>query len=185
MAGNFLATVLDDFGIDKKSKAELGIDWEGPDESRKLVIGHLAGFLLRSELVSGWRGMQIVAYDDHKQLKALRMQRLANDIMFCIFNGQVKKVVIIQPPHGMHFGVTKESDGETEHYKIIVESGGAEDYREIPLPMRPSNRVAEIYQLAQKMDCLDKAAEFVLRMIKKPLKSTINITYQAQKPMTS
>jgi hypothetical protein len=184
MAGNFLTTVLDDLAIDKKSKAELGIELEDPAEGRKLVIGHLTGFLLRSELVSGWRGMEILAYDGHQQLSALRMQRLANDIMLCIFNGQATKVVVIQPPHGMHFGVTRESDGATEHFKKIVESGGSEDLKEIPLPMRPSHHVVAIYQLAQKMGCQDKVAEFVRRMIKKPVKSTIGITYQPQKPAT-
>ena len=185
MAGNFLTTVIDDFKIEKKSKTELGIDWEETGESRKLIIGHLTGFLLRSELVSGWRGMEIVAYDDRKQLKALRMQRIANDIMLCIYNGQVKKVVIIQPPHGMHFGVTKIFDGQTEHFKKNVKSGGAGDVKEIPLPMRPSHRVTEIYQLAQKMGCKDKVAEFVRQMIKKPVKSTIHLTYVPQKPITS
>ena len=112
------------------------------------------------------------------------MQRIANDIMFCIYNGQVKKVVIIQPPHGMHFGVTRESDGKTEHYKKIMRSGGTGESKKIPLPMRSSHRVTEIYQLAQKMDCKDKVAEFVRQMIKKPVKSTIRITYEPQKPNT-
>jgi hypothetical protein len=185
MAGNFLATALEELEVEEKSKADLGIDWEGDAEGRKPVIGHLTGFLLRSELVSGWRGMEIVAYDEKKQLKALRMQRLANDIMFCIFNGQVKKVVIIQPPHGMHFGVSKETVNETEHFKKIVEPGGSQSIKKIPLPMRPSHQVIEIYQLAQEMNCQDKAAEFVRRMIKKPVKATISITYQPQKPLTS
>ena len=72
----------------------------------------LTGYLLRSEVVAGWQGVEMRAYDSAKtQLAPLRIDRLAPDIMLCIFNGHVDTMTVKQPPEGMHFGLSPDPDG--------------------------------------------------------------------------
>ena len=68
------------------------------------------GFLLRSPVVRGWQGLEMEAWYWKKGEKEavpappLRIDRLAPDIMLCIFNGPLAKIEIRQPPEGMYFG---------------------------------------------------------------------------------
>lgn len=68
-----------------------------------------SGFLLRSEIVSGWRGLAVSAFDNPrgrdagKPLATLRLERLARDILFGLFEGHLRSVEILQPPEGLHF----------------------------------------------------------------------------------
>lgn len=64
------------------------------------------GFLLRSDLVSGWRGLEITAFDaDGKLLPALRFERIDSDIFLGIFDGNIAEITIKQPYEGLHFGI--------------------------------------------------------------------------------
>lgn len=93
-------------------KREEGLNWP------------LTGFLLRSAVVEGWRGLEIMAYrilseeedkhwtdlsEDRKaelQLTSLRIEQLSRDVMLGIFNGMMGRLVIRQPQEGLHFGLT-------------------------------------------------------------------------------
>lgn len=76
------------------------------------VTWPLEGFLLRSPIVEGWQGLEMEAsyWSEKKEMPAtaLRIDRLAPDILLCIFNGPLAKIVIRQPPEGMHFGAAYE-----------------------------------------------------------------------------
>jgi hypothetical protein len=91
----------------------------------------LTGFLLRSSVVQGWRGLEIMAYkalhdaertsfdttglteeqkakfvkDGVAPLKALRIEQLSRDVMLGIFNGIIAQLIIRQPQEGLHFGL--------------------------------------------------------------------------------
>jgi hypothetical protein len=72
----------------------------------------LTGVLLRSRAVSGWPGMEVKAYRDitHANpagtpLKLMRMDRLAPDVMLCIFEGVPVRVDVEEPREGIQFGV--------------------------------------------------------------------------------
>ncbi|MGA1839339.1 MAG: hypothetical protein ACMUIU_01835 [bacterium] len=157
MAGNFFEFVLDDYKVCLNNQTE----------QNTIVL--ITGFLLRSALVSGWRGLEVVAEDgDEKKLRALRMERIARDTMLCIYNGQVKKVVIAQPPHTLHFGVT-ENENE---FKKIIDNNKSE---EIKVPMRETPRVVSIKQLAENLGFAENRAEFAKTMIDKPVKCTIDV----------
>lgn len=95
----------------------------------------LTGFLLRSAVVDGWRGLEIMAYQkidpadkqawadvdltaEQKQklaqdclapLKPLRIEQLSRDVMLGVFNGMIGQLVIRQPQEGLHFGLTPEN----------------------------------------------------------------------------
>jgi hypothetical protein len=70
--------------------------------------GRISGFLLRSQLVSGWPGLNIKGYSDSSgdlEIPILRMSRLSDEILICIFDGAVKVVAICEPSEQLHSGI--------------------------------------------------------------------------------
>jgi hypothetical protein len=123
------------------------------------------GFLLRSPLVRGWQGLEMEAWywkkegGDFKEVPAppLRIDRLAPDIMLCIFNGPLAKIEIRQPPEGMHFGadgfqksslrnVTAKDPGR----QIGLKEGLKESVK-IPFRGDEGLRVVDVPELANRL----------------------------------
>lgn len=72
------------------------------------------GFLLRSDLVSGFRGLEFLAYVEEgatDPLPCLRLEAIGKDILLGIFIGECNYLEIRQPPEGMHFGVKPGESG--------------------------------------------------------------------------
>lgn len=79
--------------------------------------GVITGMLFRSQVVSSWPGVEVMAYKKDKdgnevRLNTLRMDLLSNNLLFCLFGGVEGKVdgvpdlvEIIEPGEGLHFGV--------------------------------------------------------------------------------
>ncbi|MGE7774777.1 hypothetical protein ACQKLP_08640 [Chitinophaga sp. NPDC101104] len=70
--------------------------------------GTITGFLLRSAVLKGWPGMEITGYDDAagtSEIQQLRMERLSEEVLLCIFDGVVQRVSIHEPPEALHSGV--------------------------------------------------------------------------------
>lgn len=68
----------------------------------------VTGFLLRSEVVSGWPGLLVDAYSDREgklPIRLLRMERLSANVLICLFEGEMKRVEIHQKPETVHFGL--------------------------------------------------------------------------------
>ncbi len=76
----------------------------------------VSGFLMRSDVVSGWPSLEVDGYkkvfndknfvhDESHKLKLLRMERLAPNVLLCLFNGEVKTVDIFQKAEAMYFGL--------------------------------------------------------------------------------
>lgn len=96
--------------IDQKSKESQTY----PD----LRVLNVTGFLLRSDVVSGWRGLEILAYDcEGKLLPALRFERIDDDIFLGIFNGNIASITIRQPFEGLHFGFKMNTNQEANRYQ--------------------------------------------------------------------
>lgn len=71
----------------------------------------VTGLILRSEVVSGWPGLQVDGYDhNHSPLKALRTQRLSPSVLVCLFEGEIGEVKIHQKVETLHFGVEAKGD---------------------------------------------------------------------------
>lgn len=84
----------------------------------QLRILNITGFLFRSDLISGWRGLEIEAYDaNNNLLPALRFERIDADIFLGIFNGNVSSIVITQPYEGLHFGIKIDEDEYKKNLK--------------------------------------------------------------------
>lgn len=72
----------------------------------------LTGLLLRSRAVSGWPGLEVKAYRGTTEgqpggtrLALLRMDRLAPDVLLCLFEGVPSRVDVEEPREGIQFGV--------------------------------------------------------------------------------
>ncbi|MBZ5555972.1 MAG: hypothetical protein LAO77_01725 [Acidobacteriia bacterium] len=125
----------------------------------------LEGFLLRSSLVEGWQGLEMRAWqtwdaarNDGTPVDPLRIDRVAPDIMLCIFDGPVVRIEVRQPPEGMHFGAaTRETGYYKRNLRRLISPAQAVDQldpaREISIPLRePRARVVDVASLAKQIE---------------------------------
>ena len=91
-------------------------------------INGFTGFLLRSELVSGYPGLEFEGFaseedrkkaDNHEktEIPLLHMERLLPDVMLAIFDGSVKALNVHGPPEGLHFRLSDEDLIKNEFYR--------------------------------------------------------------------
>jgi hypothetical protein len=130
----------------------------------------LTGFLIRSPVVAGWQGLEMRAWADSGEnasdaLAPLRLDRLAPDIMLCIFNGKVDRIEVKQPPEGMHFGASVDGDGFARFHLRRLDTSGPGDQLDLStktsVPLRQGNvkRVINVFQLSTDLKtALDKKA---------------------------
>jgi hypothetical protein len=182
-------TVLDErLRFDALKRAVADVRESGPASQNEPTVEEanwpLTGFLMRSELVDGWQGVEMRAYGrDGGELAPLRIDRLAPDVMLCIFNGEVLRLTVKQPPEGLHFGLSPKGGGEYQRVSLrTVTADGGEPGAQIPprpedkpidAPTRKRTRVVQIAALAEKFrDRLSLAkftsAEFAVQMVESP-----------------
>lgn len=79
----------------------------------------ITGFLLRSGVVSGWKGLQVEAYDDNEKQpsQVLRMDHLSPNVLLCMFRGVIKSLRIHEEPEVLHFGVDISADAPHDFEK--------------------------------------------------------------------
>ena len=70
-----------------------------------------SGMLMRSSVVSGYPGLEVIPTRDGAKVPIMRMDRIGAGILLCIFNGVPDKIELKQPPEGLHFGIRPEQDG--------------------------------------------------------------------------
>ena len=80
----------------------------------------VTGMLLRSAVVSGWPHLQVNGYSDvidnddfappSDTVDLMRMDRVADDILLCLFGDEVKTVDIHERPEAIHFGLDYSGD---------------------------------------------------------------------------
>ena len=103
------------FSIGRVAKSDLEADEShGLKSPAAADDGTRTGFLLRSEIVSGWPGLFVDGFADRngeQRLDMARMERLAAGVLLCIFKGEVARVEIHQQPETLHFGLDAKLDG--------------------------------------------------------------------------
>ena len=89
------------------------VDHDQKDMLVQTLVVHptVSGFLLRSSVVAGWPGLLVDAYgpadaagSPGPPLDTLRAERLASDVLLCLFSGQVARIQLHQRPETLHFG---------------------------------------------------------------------------------
>jgi len=94
-----------------------------PPAEVEATSGTMTGLLFRSQVVTAYPGVEIHAYDGNKNLlTTLRMDRLSNSLILCIFDGIPDQVDFIQPSEGLHFGIQREAGAQT--FKILLRGLG-------------------------------------------------------------
>lgn len=141
------------------------------------LIWKLTGFLLRSEVVSGWPGLLVDGFPEGKDkpedaLRVLRMERLSEGVLLCIFAGEVTRVDFYLKPETLHFGLTAERAGGFS--KSLRDSNGKElnttvtldpsHWRTDPLSPRTMNIVAVAELIGGEGSALT-SAQFGLQMV--------------------
>lgn len=135
----------------------------------------IGGFVLRSPLVRGWRGLEFKALSkENTELRALRIELLSDDVLIGLFDGVPYTLQIAQPPEGFYFGFN-QSNGR--YYKRLrdFDTGAllAEtDTVEVAI-LNKGLRTIDVCQTAKNMEAFYQkegftSAEFALQMIKTP-----------------
>lgn len=130
-----------------------------------------SGFLLRSSIVSGWPGVEVTATTnaapDPNLPKILRLDQVAEGVLFCLVRGSLETVTFREPCEGITFGVG--SDGKVKASK----SGKVLDvWKDL---MRPAAGVVDITKLRDQLQA-SGSAEMATEMIRKPEQQDINWT---------
>jgi hypothetical protein len=117
----------------------------------------LSGFLLRSDVVSGWPGLLVDAYDsgtNGKKIDRLRMDRLSDNVLLCLFAGEAQVVEIHQQPEALHFGLDETMTAPSSYFKKLRDSQGVEGQLTVAaIPWRQAEkRAIDISSLAQAIE---------------------------------
>src|SRR5206468_727124 len=83
----------------------------------------VTGFLLRSQLVSGWPNLVVNAYSEAAgttELAILRMVPVSDTVLLCIFDGAVAMVAIHEPPTQLHCGIETASTPYTTTLRAVT-----------------------------------------------------------------
>jgi hypothetical protein len=134
-----------------------------------------SGFLLRSSVVTDWPGVEVTTTTDAPKAahlpEILRLEQIADGVLFCLARGSIKEVTFREPREGLTFGVDTDGNvhaGET-NVKLNVRPG----------LLRPDARpgVADLAALGGRLKAaLGRgvgSAEFALQMIRMPEEQVI------------
>jgi hypothetical protein len=154
------------------------------------------GFLLRSSLIAGWRGIEIEAKGKDsaadpqsaiRTLQLVRMERIAPDTLFCLCEGIITSIVINQPPENLHFGLSGDSD--TQHFTkqfsgISTDKGIQPPMMDVPMRGEPRNRVINVAGLIEGMNkalsLTANSAGFAMEMVSQPIRNEITVNWEQE-----
>ena len=112
-----------------------------PPPQEVTLGGPMTGLLMRSAAVSGWPGLVVKAYgksSEQDQLPLLRMDRLAADVLICIFAGIPVNVEVAEPPEGLHFGIEDDD--------LVTLRGLGYGNHTVGVPLKPLATVTAVYR---------------------------------------
>ncbi|WP_147124222.1 hypothetical protein [Shimia ponticola] len=127
----------------------------------------ITGFLLRSEAVAKWPELrfEMNGLSEGDATRLLRLDKLSNDTLLCLYDGPIQSLDIFQKPETLHFGLTLGSGEKSGFYKQLrhPETGAAlsddpADQAEATWRDGAPNRVMDTSKFAAVMaDKLQKA----------------------------
>lgn len=166
-----------DFGkkqieINKDIQAELAQQISGILSQMTMIRGGLlTGFLMRSTIVRDYPGLEIRAYDapecvgknrekgfdEGRAIQALRITRLSETILLCIFNGVPTHLRMKEPSEGIRLGLEKQDLGDGKiSPKLFVKykdrNGVIHDQISIDVSMRAGTGDASVLRMSDFMN---------------------------------
>jgi hypothetical protein len=151
------------FSIGRVAESEAEREASFAEDPSDAPLERVTGFLLRSDVVSGWPGLLVDGRDAAGgALPLLRMDRLSASVLLCLFAGDVAGVALHLRPETLHFGLDRgdeaepQADVRTEFHKVLRDTEGVEqpELRVDPVPFRGdgSRRVVDVAALASAME---------------------------------
>lgn len=140
------------------------------DEGVKLM----GGFLLRSPLVRGWRGLEFQALSaEGVALKALRIEVLSDDVLIALFDGVPYTLEIAQPPEGFFFGFNHINGKYSKRMRHFEDGSLMAETDTVEVVIKNEKfRTLDIQKTAENMEKFFgksfTSAEVALQMIKTP-----------------
>ncbi|OOC61611.1 hypothetical protein [Paenibacillus ihbetae] len=134
----------------------------------------IGGFLLRSPLVRGWRGLEFKALSSQgTPLRALRIELLSDDVLIGLFEGIPYTLELDQPPEGYFFGFNHINGRYMKRLRNLDSGELLSESDSIEVAVQNEKmRTIDVYQTAKHMEAYFKkeitSAEFALQMIKTP-----------------
>lgn len=131
----------------------------------KTIGGTITGLLIRSRVVSDFPGVEITASvgeeANKKELKLLRMDRLSETMIICLFDGVPENVTFKQPAEGLHFGIPEfDPDNPANNFiklrglgfngwegGVQIDPKGNEQYMTAQVPFTETKGVVDITKL--------------------------------------
>ncbi len=113
------------------------------------------GFLMRSAVVAGWPTLEVRGYDaSGGELRVIRLDRPASDLLFALFDGQVAKVSLSEPVETLHFGFTETMTKNLKYVDATGHAPGSQmDGVSVDVPLRDaSRRVVAVDSLASTVE---------------------------------
>lgn len=137
-----------------------------------------SGFVLRSSVLTGWPGVEVTAItnaaDSEILPRILRLDQIADGVLFCLARGSLKQVTFREPREGITFGVGTGGVVKTRNLNATVK------VKEELMRAGACDGVADIAALVRQLTKLDKlpegsvgSAEFGLQMIRMPEEQVI------------
>ena len=117
------------FSIGRVTSKDHALDTAIAGSEAALTATSLSGFILRSEVVSGWPGMQIEGYSDtipSTEIELIRQEYLSKNVLLCLFEGDLQTLDLHLKPEALHFGMSLKNDGSGDYEKVLRDSTGAE-----------------------------------------------------------
>jgi len=100
------------------------------DSASITPVANVTGFLLRSQVVTGWPGMEVHGFDGGGiELEILRLEQVGPGVLLAIFDGVVNQLVLNEHPEALHFGVDENNDDPSpekfsKSFRYITELNG-------------------------------------------------------------
>ena len=132
----------------------------------------VAGFLLRSPVVSGWPGLRVNVYSDAEKkspIVPMRVARLGSDVLICLLPAVPSVITLGEPHEGLRFGML---DDGIHLRRVDGQTGTLVGGQPLPARMRNGSRVLQVQALADDMRNALKQpigpAGFAVQMIEAP-----------------
>jgi hypothetical protein len=109
----------------------------------------ISGFLLKSEVVSAYPGMQIEILDEQNNKLKLLKRPLSNDTTLCLLTGEAHEVHFFLAPEVVHFGFEKNDEGGFHKYPHNAKGEVMDN--SIPVSYDESSGMVDIEQLFKQV----------------------------------
>lgn len=154
----------EEFETELKAKLHArGLTYGDPSPTTAQTNWQYTGFAMRSSIIAQWEGLSVLAYGTdvsskaQRQLRIVRLERVASDMLYCICEGLVDSIEITQPNETVYFDTDRLTN---------------------PPKRQPDLGVLDIKQIIAQRSANGpiNSAAFAHQMLAKPLKTRLKIT---------